>query len=341
MTATILITGASGLIGFRILIDAVTAGHNVHFTARSEAKAALVSSNPAIKKLGLKEGQLTAFVIPDLTVEAAFDAPLKGATHIIHAGSPVPVPTFDPTTQIYEPTIKISYSLLQSALKFPEIKRIGLTSSIVANTGLVPGPQTASAATRIAPPSPIPRSFNSAIEGYVTAKIIEMYNTDELRKTQKPHFSISYVVPGYTFGRNELILNTAMMSTENSSNNFLVMGITGIELPFPIHGVAAHIDDVSATHLRVLFDEVCVGKDYGVATKVDYSMIFDIVSKAFPKAVEAGVFKKGACLRFKPSTIRARQTSYSVGLRALRVRLWMWLRSILRSWARSWHKGMH
>lgn len=105
MAATFLITGASGLIGFRVLLAALAAGHNVRYTVRSDKKAKVVSSNPAVKKLGLTTGdRLSPVVIPDFTAHGAFDAALDGVTHIIHAGSPVPVPTFDPTTQVYEPT---------------------------------------------------------------------------------------------------------------------------------------------------------------------------------------------------------------------------------------------
>lgn len=105
MVATFLITGASGLIGFRILLNALAAGHNVRYTVRSDEKARVVSSNPAVKKLGVTTGdRLTAIVLSDLTVDGAFDTALEGVTHIIHAGSPVPLPTFDPTTQVYQPT---------------------------------------------------------------------------------------------------------------------------------------------------------------------------------------------------------------------------------------------
>jgi nucleoside-diphosphate-sugar epimerase len=105
MTATFLITGASGLIGFRILLVALAAGHNVRFTVRSEEKAKMVSSNRAIKELGITtHDRLLPFIIPDQTAEGAFDSALQGVTHIIHAGSPVPVPTFDPVTEVYEPT---------------------------------------------------------------------------------------------------------------------------------------------------------------------------------------------------------------------------------------------
>lgn len=86
-----------------------------------------------------------------------------------------------------------------------------------------------------------------------------------------------------------------MMQTQNSSNNFLMMGLVGNELPFPIHGGFVHIDDLGDLHLAVLFRKAKEGEvqDYGVATKVDYDTVFDHVEKAFPKAVKEGVFKRG------------------------------------------------
>lgn len=106
MEATILITGASGLIGFRILLAALAAGYHVRYTVRSEEKAQQIETNPAVQKLraGQDLASLSSFIIPDFTVDGALDAAVNGVTHIIHAGSPVPVPTFNPTTQVFEPT---------------------------------------------------------------------------------------------------------------------------------------------------------------------------------------------------------------------------------------------
>ncbi|ROV94603.1 hypothetical protein VPNG_09204 [Cytospora leucostoma] len=293
MPATILITGATGLIGFRILLLALETGHNVRYTARSEEKARVVTSNPAVQKLAPGD-RLSSVIIPDLTVDGAFDSALQGVTQIIHVGSPVPDPANEPTTQVFQPTIKISSVLLQSALKSPSVRRVVITSSIVANLGLTHGTEKVSASTRVPLPNPVPDTFDNVFEAYVTAKLVTLKNEDNFARTQNPHFTISHVVPGYVFGRNELIVDAASIPTpKNSSNHFLGLGFVGAELPFPIQGAFAHIDDVAEVHLRVALDEGTAGKDYGVATKVDYATIFDYVEKAFPKAVEAGVFKRG------------------------------------------------
>ncbi|CAJ2499878.1 Uu.00g027310.m01.CDS01 [Anthostomella pinea] len=304
MAATILITGATGLVGFRILLAALAAGHNVRYTVRNDPQT--VSSNPAVKSLAPSD-RLSAVVIPDFTAEGAFDPALDGVTHIIHAGSPVPVPTYDPSPQVYEPTVKIASNLLASALKTPSLQRVVITSSYVVNLGL-PVPPTAatyditpavpSAATRVPLPSPFPEVFSGVLEAYILAKMVELDNSDKLIQTRSPHFTIAHVIPGYIFGRNEPALDAGMMQAQNSSNNFLMMGMVGGELPFPIHGGFVHLDDVADIHMRVAFPpepaEAADGiADFGVATPVDYATIFDIVERAFPKAVAAGVFKRG------------------------------------------------
>lgn len=129
------------------------------------------------------------------------------------------------------------------------------------------------------------------MEAYVIGKLVEMQDTDNFAKAS-PHFTISHVVPGYVFGRNELALDTGMMQTQNSSNNFLMVGLLGGKLPFPIHGGFAHIDDVAEIHLRVALNETNAG-DVGIATEVDYTSVFDQIKDKYPEAVKAGIFKKG------------------------------------------------
>jgi nucleoside-diphosphate-sugar epimerase len=300
MAATILLTGATGLIGFRILLAALAAGHNVRYPARSEAKARAVASNPAVKKLAPGD-HLSAFVIPDSTAAGVFDDALQGVTHIIHAGSPVAYPTLEPWTEVYEPTVKTAAELLSAALRSPGVQRVVMTSSIVANLGLGPLPTTeVRAGTRAPAPEQAPTAataFGSVFEAYVLAKQAEMHETDELIRSRRPHFSIARIVPGYVFGRSELMLDAAMMRDQNSSNNFLMFCLTGGELPFPMHAVFAHLDDIAELHLRVaLLDQAEAARgpaDFALAVRVDFDDAFGYVEKAFPKAVAAGVFKKG------------------------------------------------
>lgn len=298
MTAThILITGATGLIGFRILLTALEAGYKVRYTARSEDKANTVSSNPAVQALSPGDC-LSAAIIPNFAVDGAFDSAFKNITHVIHAGSPVPVPTYDPTTEVFQPTLRNTANILAAALQTPTVRRVIITSSIVGNLGLLPPPTVVSATTRMPLPDPLPQTYDDVFSAYITSKMVELHRTDEFVATRRPHFSVAHVVPGYVFGRNELALDAGMMQQQNSSNNYLLLGMLGGELPFPMHGGFVHIEDLAEIHLRVLFlENTSEGPaDYGVAVKVDYDTIFDHVEAAFPKAVADGVFKRGKVL---------------------------------------------
>ncbi|KAI0424128.1 putative cinnamoyl-CoA reductase [Xylaria sp. FL1042] len=287
MTALILITGATGLIGFRILLAALEAGHAVRYTARSEEKALVVASNPSVRKLAPRD-RLSPVIIPDLTVDGALDNALQDVTHVIHAGSPVPNSAYDPTTQVFQPTMKMT----------PSVQRVIITSSIVGNLPLGPPQETpvaVSASTRVPLPNPPPSTFDNLYEAYVFEKIVELHNSDEFVKTNNPHFTVSHVAPAWVFGRNELALDADMMQTQNSSNNLVMMGMVGGEPPLPLHNAFVHVGDVADVHLKVAFlDPQADGpKDFGIANKVDYGTLFDHVEKSFRDAVTAGVFKKG------------------------------------------------
>lgn len=290
MAATVLITGATGLVGFRILLAALAAGHNVRYTARSATKADAVAANPAVRRLSPGPGRLSPVVVPDPAAAGALDAAARGVTHIIHAGSPVPLPTLDPADGIFRPTVAVSSGLLASALRSPSVRRVVITSSVAAQ---ISGPGKISPATRLPLPSPVPEIFDGVIPAYVLGKIAELHNTEAFVVTQKPHFTVSHVFPGYVFGRNDLAVDAEMMQNRNSSNNFLVTAILGGEVPMAIHDGFVHVDDVADLHLRAAFEDEAAGKDFGLAIKVDYSCFFDYVEKAFPKAVEAGIFRRG------------------------------------------------
>ncbi|KAI1205056.1 putative cinnamoyl-CoA reductase [Annulohypoxylon truncatum] len=296
MTTTFLITGCNGLVGFPILTTALEAGHNVRYAVRSEDKARVVSSNPAVQKLAPGD-RLSAVVIPDFTAEGAFDDAFKGVTHIIHTGSPVLMPWYEPIKDIFEPTRKISSSILSSTLKTSSIQSVVITSSIVGNLGLVPPAHVVSAATRVPLPDPFPQALDTGYEAYVLGKVAELHDTDRFIREKNPPFRVAHVNPGYVYGRNELALDIKAMTEHNSSNNALIKGFVGGEVGWPVHRGFVHVDDLAEVHLRVaLLDPKLhpeAPRDFGVAIRVDHADIFGYVEKAFPKAVRDGVFKKG------------------------------------------------
>lgn len=69
-------------------------------------------------------------------MEGAFDKVLDGVVYIEHIASPLPRPTEDVHRDIILPAIHGTTSILTSALKAASVKRVVITSSLVA---IVPG----------------------------------------------------------------------------------------------------------------------------------------------------------------------------------------------------------
>ena len=83
----VLITGATGHIGFRTLAVALEAGYRARVSSRSLQMAEKLRSLPSIKPHADK----VEFVeIPDFLAPGAFDNAVQGVSYIIHVASPIP-----------------------------------------------------------------------------------------------------------------------------------------------------------------------------------------------------------------------------------------------------------
>jgi uncharacterized protein YbjT (DUF2867 family) len=90
----LLITGASGHLGFRALVLALEAGYRVVATIRREEQAKKIYSKPSILPY---QDKLTFAVVKNITAPGAFKEAMQGVTHVIHIASPIasPAPSAD------------------------------------------------------------------------------------------------------------------------------------------------------------------------------------------------------------------------------------------------------
>ncbi|KLO11371.1 NAD-binding protein [Schizopora paradoxa] len=125
----VLVTGANGFIAVWILKHLLEAGYAVRGSIRSQEKATHLHS--LFADYGTK---FETIVVPDITEVDAFDEAIQGADAVIHAASPVSFSTEDPQDLI-KPAVDGTISVLSSAAKFPNIKRVTQLSSAAAITG--------------------------------------------------------------------------------------------------------------------------------------------------------------------------------------------------------------
>jgi nucleoside-diphosphate-sugar epimerase len=85
----VLITGASGHLGFRVLVLALEAGYRVVSTIRKQDQAKNISEKPSVRP---HRDRLNFAVVKDIAAPKAFDKAMEGVTHVIHVASPIASP---------------------------------------------------------------------------------------------------------------------------------------------------------------------------------------------------------------------------------------------------------
>lgn len=282
----LLITGVTGFIGFKVLLDALEAGYSVRAAIRSSKQAESLRSHPEVNAVA-QDGKLEFVEVPDLTVPGAYDEALKGVTYVLHLAAPLPSPLLDPQIGIYEPTVKSTTNMLDSALKATSLKKLVITSSVFGNSPAPPN-LTVVVIDKTRQPE-VPGPYNNPLAAYVAGKIAALNATDGFVQEKKPSFSVIKIMPGFVFGRDHKALTVDEIT--HGTNRILLPVITGATAPFPMAAGMAHVDDVAKVHLLALKEGV--EGDFGVTTEHVFDDAWDVVKKHFPKAVESGTFSQG------------------------------------------------
>ncbi|PQE29020.1 cinnamoyl- reductase protein [Rutstroemia sp. NJR-2017a BBW] len=229
---TLLITGATGFIGFRTLLEALEAGYTVRATIRSSSSPAsqALLSHPLLSSF-ISQNKLSFIEVPDILHLEAYTEALKNITHVIHLASPLPLPFKNPQTEIINPTIQGTLNLLRAALHTPSLRRIIITSSIVANLPFphpTSNPPLTEAETRV-PNLQALETITSVFPAYCAAKIATLNATDAFVSTHNPAFDVVRICPGFVYGRDSRA--TDIPSLMSGSNRLLLSTILGQKLP--------------------------------------------------------------------------------------------------------------
>ncbi|KAI2636519.1 putative cinnamoyl-CoA reductase [Hypomontagnella submonticulosa] len=299
----LLVTGVTGFIGFKVLLNALEEGYTVRAAVRSIAQSKFLASHPKIIELDLSD-KLSFVEVPDFTRDGAYDQALKGVTYVIHLAAPLPAPSRDPQTGIYEPTIKSVTTLLHSALKEPSIKKLVITFSVFAN---IPFPSDGREITAESRLPDLSGPFDGLIPAYNAGKIGALNATERFVNEHNPPFAAVKIMPGLAFGRDDRALTVNDMS--NGTNGMLLSIITGKTAP-PFPAGVGHVADIAKVHLLALKEGV--DGSFGVTRVNVWDDAWPIVKKHFPKAVASGIFTQGSQPTI-PINWNAHQTEVTFG----------------------------
>jgi nucleoside-diphosphate-sugar epimerase len=283
----ILMTGITGHVGFRTLIHALRAGYSVRAAVRSEAKAQSILSHRKIQSLHLGS-RLTFIIVPDLAAPFAYDEAVRGVHYIIHIASPLMTgrnAPLDNDNLFVKPAVHGTLGMLEAAKKSCSVRRIIITSSIVA---LVPLPQLNGVERPERPVLPTdrvpfaPGPYENEFAAYAASKVAALAEAESWIQTQKPSFDVVHLHPSFVLGRNDLAMHTreALKGT-----NAIILGMTLGKKLGPIASASVHNEDVARVHVQALDAAVPGNQSYILSQKTHWEDVQGIVQRQFADSV--------------------------------------------------------
>lgn len=295
----VLLTGATGHVGFAVLLKALEQGYMVRVVLRDMGKEDLIRSSDAVQRaLGSVDDttQLSFVSISDMTLPEAFDSAMKGITYVVHVASPIPRgASKDPQAELIDPSVKGTVNILHSARETASVRRVIITSSTSAivscHSPPVPG-------TRVTPSNrQLDYEFTdvatcSGDEAYIAAKTAALNATDAfLLAGGDLHFDVVNIMPTYVFGPKGLA--TSPEDVINGSNIFGI-GLALVKKSWGsvcIEAVSCHVDDVAEAHVKALSTHESGRIPLRAGTHRDFILgvpfkpeeVRDIITKTFPK----------------------------------------------------------
>ena len=121
------ITGATGFIGSHVVKSALAAGTHVRLSVRKEEQI------QTLKQLfSAKPGQLDFVIISDISNPEAFEDKLNDVEYVLHLASPMPGKGQDFKSDYLKPAVEGTVSILKAAKASGSVKRVVVTSSVLA-----------------------------------------------------------------------------------------------------------------------------------------------------------------------------------------------------------------
>lgn len=291
----VLLTGATGYLGYLTLIALLKEGYQVRAAIRSRSKAAKVEAAPSFKALS---PTVEWVVVPDMTASGAYDEAVKGVKYIVHVASPIP--TFGeepiPNDKLEEYFVatapKGEIGILESARKADTVERIVVTSSVVA---IVPfeyylgqGDYSVEfGAEHRIPHAEGPYAFE--FQAYSAGKAAALNAAEAWMKQHKPSFDMVSVIPGWIFGRDELTTDAESFK-KGSTNSVLLNLLLGLKNEVPYNGNIVQGEDVAKIQALALNPKIKGNQSYLAAVDFEWEDAIEMLKSGFSEQVKSGVF---------------------------------------------------
>ncbi|KAF2125978.1 NAD(P)-binding protein [Dothidotthia symphoricarpi CBS 119687] len=303
----IAITGANGTIGYACVLYALQTGYRVRCIVRREEAIQAIKSGPSMQEY---LSHLEYAVVPDNTVEGAYDCALAGVWYVVHVAGAWPLPNLHPDDDIYHPFMESMKLILQAAEKSGTVRRMVFTQ---AGAGLVNSEDGDTLGVRMdelldehvqvnreslafQPP------LKSAHNAYCSAKAQCMAYLNNLRLDQSTPFSIVQIIPGTVIGPSEFA-TTASQAFAHLDRQSKALLFDEAKPRYAFGFV--HVRDCARVHVEALDEERVKAEDVppwfvaGATTPAGYDgvrlweQVADGLEEELEKEMAEGMFKIG------------------------------------------------
>ncbi|KAJ0114816.1 nad dependent epimerase dehydratase [Diaporthe amygdali] len=302
-TDLVLITGATGHVGFRTLVHALRTGLNVRVAVRSQSKASQLLSRLCLKITSKQRQRLSFTVVPDITADGAYDNAMDDVTHVIHVASPLVTGSQQPPidSRLAEdffigPAVRGTRNLLEASESCGTVRRVVITSSIVA---LIPvaqmeGTEPRPKGTPVRPTDRVPFTsgpYHSEFAAYANSKIAALHAAETWCETTRPAFDVVHLHPSFVLGRNDMAANTAQCM---KGTNAMVLAMLLGRRFGPFAGATVHVDDVARCHVTAAIDTINVSgnESYILSQESRWNDAKDMAIRSFPVAEKTRLLVK-------------------------------------------------
>jgi nucleoside-diphosphate-sugar epimerase len=246
----VLLTGATGFIGLRILQGLLNGGYAVRAAVRSEQKGEWLFNR--VEESGQCPAKdLSTIVVPNFTAKNAFREAAYRASYIIHVASPI-TSSDDPSDwehDFVETAIKGSTEILEAADHSKTVKRVIFTSSMVAMLPLFnlfkdPGDRILDADSRS---SNMKAPYPAKMMAYAAGKIAALNAAEAWIADHKTTFDIIHMCPSFVVGRDDTVTTAQELCKGSNWHPLSILLGTNYEIGKP--ALTCHIDDVVRCHV--------------------------------------------------------------------------------------------
>jgi nucleoside-diphosphate-sugar epimerase len=316
----VLLTGATGYLGYLTLIELVKAGYQVRAAVRSQSKVAKVEAAPSFKALN---PSVEWVIVPDMTAGGAYDEAVKGAKYVVHVASPIPTLGDEPipVDKLEQYFLKTAprgeITMLESAERSGTVKRIVVTSSVVAIMPFEYYLGTADYSVEFGPDSRIPDvvgPFDFEFQAYSAGKAAALNASESWVEAHKPDFDVISVMPGWIFGRDELVTDVESLR-KGSTNSVLANLLLGSKAEVPFNGNAVLGDDVAKVQVLALDPKVEGNQSFTASVDFEWEAAIDILKKSFPQQIADGKLSTEGKQGTLPVKVSSRKTEEVLGFK--------------------------